>query len=229
MEAIVLAGGFGTRLQSVVKDVPKPMAKINGMPFLKYLLDSLAKQGITKVILSVGYKQEIIKAYFQQHYLNMSIVYSSEQTPLGTGGAIVQALTMTQNDAVYVLNGDTFFDVDLHAMSIFHSNTVADITLATKVMKNFDRYGTVKINKGTIIAFEEKKYHSAGIINGGLYLIKKGLFDDFSLNPRFSFEGDFLEKNLQKLSVKAFDSNGYFIDIGIPDDYYHASTVFQSE
>ncbi len=229
MEAIVLAGGFGTRLQTVVKDVPKPMAEINGFPFLKYLLDSLNQQGVTKVILSVGYKQKIIKAYFQDHYLSMKIIYASEDSPLGTGGAIIQALKLTTDNDVYVLNGDTFFDVDLKAMQSLHIETKADITLSTKVMRDFNRYGTVKIKAGRIIAFEEKQYQVEGSINGGIYLIKKEVFNPFQLETKFSFECDFLEKKLAQLKIMAFKSDGYFIDIGIPEDYYRASTVFHGE
>lgn len=229
MEAIILAGGRGTRLQTVVKNLPKPMAEINGFPFLKYLLDMLAQQGITTIILSVGYQQAIIKDYFQNNYLNMSVIYSSEDAPLGTGGAILQALNLTQNDDVYVLNGDTFFEVDLKKMRTVHIKTAADITLATKLMHKFNRYGVLKIEEGLVTGFEEKKYHSEGHINGGLYLIKKDLFNRFQLKNQFSFESDFLEKTVQQLSIKAFSCDGYFIDIGIPKDYELASTVFHGE
>ncbi len=229
MEAIILAGGMGTRLQTVVKDVPKPMAKINGFPFLKYLLDSLNQQGITTVILSVGYKQEIIKDYFKDHYLDMTILYSSEDSPLGTGGAIIQALKLTTECDVYVLNGDTFFEVDLKAMQRLHTETKADISLATKVMQDFNRYGTVKIEVRRVIAFEEKQYQTEGSINGGVYLIKKEVFKPFQLETKFSFESDFLEIKLRQLNVISFMSEGYFIDIGIPEDYHHASTVFHGK
>ncbi|MCK4493228.1 MAG: nucleotidyltransferase family protein [Methylococcales bacterium] len=226
MQAIILAGGFGTRLQSVVKDVPKPMAAINGYPFLKYLLDSLAKQGFTKIILSVGYKQAIIKHYFKDRYLEMEIVYASEDSPLGTGGAIVQALKLTDSHCVYVLNGDSFFEVDLQRMKESHLTSKADITLATKVMTDFDRYGTVVLNRHRVIHFEEKKYHAEGLINAGIYCINPTLFDGFQTELKFSFETDFLEKYLQKLWVNSFESTGYFIDIGIPDDYQHAHHIF---
>lgn len=229
MEAIILAGGFGTRLQTVVKDVPKPMAEINGFPFLKYLLDSLSQQAVTTVILSVGYKQEIIKDYFQDRYLDMQVLYASEDSPLGTGGAIIQALKLTTENDIYVLNGDTFFEVDLKAMQRLHIETKADISLATKVMQDFDRYGTVKTEAGRVIAFEEKQYQVEGFINGGIYIIKKAIFDSFQLETKFSFESDFLENKLEQLIVTAFKSEGYFIDIGIPEDYYHASTVFHGK
>jgi D-glycero-alpha-D-manno-heptose 1-phosphate guanylyltransferase len=130
---------------------------------------------------------------------------------------------------VYVLNGDTFFDVDLKAMQRLHLETKAEISLATKVMQDFDRYGTVKIEAGRIVAFEEKQYQAEGAINGGVYLIKKAVFDSFQLKTKFSFESDFLEKKLEQLTVTAFKSDGYFIDIGIPEDYYHASTVFHEK
>lgn len=226
MQAIVLAGGFGTRLQTVVKDVPKPMAEINGFPFLKYLLDTLVTQGFEKVVLSVGYKQEIIKNYFQARYQNMEIVYSSEDTPLGTGGAIVQSLEYIDSEQVFVLNGDTFFEVDFDAMMAIHCTMNADITLAAKEMHDFDRYGTVVVENSQIIGFQEKQYQAQGLINGGIYLLNRTLFQDFTLSGKFSFESDFLEKYLAEVKVAAFISEGYFIDIGIPEDYYQASTVF---
>ena len=227
MQAIILAGGFGTRLQTVVKDVPKPMADINGYPFLRYLLDALLKQGISKVILSVGYKKEVIKAYFDDHYLSMAIEYSSESRPLFTGGAIKQALALTDSEHVFVFNGDTFFDVNLQAMMRHHLQANADITLATKTMKDFDRYGTVVLNHERVIQFEDKKYQPEGLINGGVYLLQPNVFQPFRLPKKFSFENDFLETNLEKLQVNAFQSEGYFIDIGIPEDYLQAHTVFQ--
>ncbi|MCK5897987.1 MAG: nucleotidyltransferase family protein [Methylococcales bacterium] len=228
MQAIILAGGFGTRLQSVVKEVPKPMADINGYPFLKYLLDSLAKQGFKKIILSVGYKQAIIKDYFKDRYLEMEIIYSSEDTPLGTGGAIVKALKLTDSECVYILNGDSFFEIDLQEMQKAHLSSKADITLATKVMQNFDRYGTITLEKMRVIAFEEKKYHRDGLINAGIYCINPILFNDFQTQPKFSFETDFLENNLSRLQVNSFESTGYFIDIGIPEDYQHAHRIFSA-
>ena len=137
---IILAGGFGTRLSAVVKDLPKPMANINGKPFLHYIFQSLQRQNIENVILSVGYKHEIIQDYFQDNYLGIAIKYAIETEPLGTGGAIKHAFSFVDDDA-FVLNGDTFFDVDLSKLR----NDKSDLSIALKPMKNFDRYGTVEL------------------------------------------------------------------------------------
>ena len=219
MEAVILAGGFGTRLQSVVKDVPKPMANINGQPFLVYILEYLLKYGITDVVLSVGYKQEIIENYFGNNYKTMRIIYSKEDIPLGTGGAIKKALTFCKEKSVFVLNGDTFFEMNLKKLEEEHLKTRADITLSLKNMYNFDRYGKVIVNNNRVVMFKEKEFTNSGFINGGVYMLQKDIFNNCS--SKFSFE-DFLEKNLQKLSLYSYIDNGYFIDIGIPDDYQKA-------
>ncbi|MBF7066882.1 nucleotidyltransferase family protein [Campylobacter volucris] len=215
MQAIILAGGFGTRLKSVVQDLPKPMAPINGKPFLEYIFKYLKKQGIKEVILSVFYKKEVIKEYFKDSFDGINIIYNEEKEPLGTGGAIKDALKFVKNE-VYVLNGDTFFDIDLKKMSLKESK----ICIALKQMQDFDRYGVVNINKfGYISSFEEKAYKKQGLINGGIYLLKKDLFDDFSLTDKFSFE-EFLQENCKTLKIQTQVFDDYFIDIGIPQDYY---------
>ena len=169
-EAIILCGGLGTRLRSVISDVPKPMAPINNKPFLAFVLEYLKKQNISRVVLAVSYKYEIIQEYFGNSYLGMQILYSIEKEPLGTGGAILEALNLINSDSCYVLNGDTFFDVNLDRLKLDDS----DICVALKPMKNFDRYGSVDIdNNSYISAFNEKKFTSNGLINGGVYLIKK--------------------------------------------------------
>ena len=115
-EAIVLAGGFGTRLAHIVSDVPKPMAPVCGRPFLRFILDDLQKKGVERIILATGYKRECIEEFFGTHYRGMEIVYSPEDTPLGTGGAIKRALSLCREDWVAVLNGDTYFDVDFSTL-----------------------------------------------------------------------------------------------------------------
>lgn len=220
MEAIVLAGGFGTRLQTVVKDVPKPMADINGKPFLEYILTYLANNGVTKTILSVGYKKEIIENYFGNSYKVMDIVYSKEDEPLGTGGAIKKALTFCKSENILVVNGDTFFEVNLQAQIQEHKKTSADVTLALKKMHNFDRYGKVIVEKNRVVNFTEKEFSASGLISGGVYIVRKNLFDNNE--EKFSFEQDFLEKKLSELVFSAYLDKGYFVDIGIPQDYKKA-------
>ncbi|EJE3575681.1 nucleotidyltransferase family protein, partial [Campylobacter coli] len=182
MQAIVLAGGLGTRLRSVVQDLPKPMAPINGKPFLAFVLEYLKKQGITEIILSVSYKYELIQEYFKDEFHGMKIHYNIEKELLGTGGAIKDALKLVKNE-VYVVNGDTFFDIDLKKLVLNGSK----ICIALKQMQNFDRYGTVNVDEqGIVTSFEEKVFKKQGLINGGIYLLKKDIFDEFSLEKKFS-------------------------------------------
>ncbi|WP_307993425.1 nucleotidyltransferase family protein [uncultured Clostridium sp.] len=217
MEAIVLAGGFGTRLKEVVSDVPKPMAPVNGKPFLEYLIKDLGEKGIRHIILAVGYKKEIIKEYFKNRYENIEITYSEELTPLGTGGAIKKALKLAKEADIFIVNGDTFFDVDLKRMKEFHTEKKSTLTVAVKEMENFDRYGSLVIKENRIMEFEEKKKKDKGKINGGIYLIDKEKFI-FPKEGNFSFE-EYLS-NLTKGNIFAFKSDRYFIDIGIPEDYF---------
>ncbi|EJK8076573.1 nucleotidyltransferase family protein, partial [Campylobacter coli] len=196
MQAIVLAGGLGTRLRSVVQDLPKPMAPINGKPFLAFVLEYLKKQGITEIILSVSYKYELIQEYFKDEFEGMKIRYNVEKELLGTGGAIKDALKLVKNE-VYVVNGDTFFDIDLKKLVLNGSK----ICIALKQMQNFDRYGTVNVDEqGIVTSFEEKVFKKQGLINGGIYLLKKDIFDEFSLEKKFSFE-EFLQENYKSLKI----------------------------
>ncbi len=225
MEAIILAGGFGTRLSHIVKDVPKPMAPVANRPFLEYILDYLKDNGIKKVVLATGYKHDIIKNHFGNIYNGINILYSVEDTPLLTGGAIKKALTMCNNNNVFIINGDTYFDVDLKKMKDFHNSNNADITVATKLMHDFDRYGTVTLNNDKIMQFKEKRHIKKGLINGGIYLVNKDVLVNVEEN-KFSFEQDIMEKRTSELIIYSFISEGYFIDIGIPEDYYTAQKHF---
>ncbi|MBN1075621.1 D-glycero-D-manno-heptose 1-phosphate guanosyltransferase [Clostridium botulinum] len=218
MEAIILAGGFGTRLRSIISNVPKPMAPIKDVPFLKYILDYLIDNNINRVILAVGYKWEIIEQYFGNQYKELELAYSIENEPLGTGGAIKQALEMCQTEDLFIINGDTYFNVDLIAMRQSHLNNKADLTIATKLMINFDRYGKVVVEKERIIDFEEKQFNTEGLINGGIYLCKKDSLAHINMT-KFSFEKDFMEKEITNKKIMSFESHEYFIDIGIPEDY----------
>ena len=136
---IILAGGMGTRLQSVVNDRPKVMAEIEGKPFLSCLLDILLRQGIKNVVLAVGYKREFIVNYYNYKYKDIELKYSIEDAPLGTGGAIRQALDYAEDENVFIVNGDTYFDVDYKGMSDFHDKNNAQITIALKELLDFDR------------------------------------------------------------------------------------------
>ena len=224
MQAIILAGGFGTRLQSVVSNVPKPMAPINGKPFLEYMLDELNNQNFNKVVLAVGYKKESIMDYFGNRYKNIELVYSTEDEPLGTGGCVKQAMDYIDDEFIFILNGETMFKIDFDKMSKLNS-----LSISCKKMFDFDRYGEVNIQNGIITKFEEKKYVKEGYINGGIYYLPKNIFDSYDLPKKFSMEKDFFEKYIIDLNIKAFLSEDYFIDIGIPEDYQKAQYDFQKK
>lgn len=223
MDAIVLVGGLGTRLRSVVNDIPKPMALINGIPFLEYLLQFLTKQQVNRIILCVGYKGDKIKDYFGNCYNGAELIYSYEDEPLGTGGAIKRALSKVRSKNVFVLNGDTYFNIDLLNLKKIAAHTQCDIVMTIKPMSKFDRYGSVKLKSNKVIGFEEKKFVENGKINGGIYCIDSNIFSKIISNDnKFSFEKDFLEKHIGILDVKAYVSDSYFIDIGVPEDYERA-------
>jgi D-glycero-alpha-D-manno-heptose 1-phosphate guanylyltransferase len=222
MEAIILAGGLGTRLKAVTQNLPKPMAPIGSKPFLQFLIDYLIEQGVNRVILSVGYKHEKISSYFKDKYKFCELVYSIENEPLGTGGAINYALSEAQSEHVLVVNGDTLFYVSLPQMMSFHLDQQSDLTLALKPMTNFVRYGNVILSDSRVIGFEEKKHQENGNINGGVYFLKKDIFERFDLEKKFSFETDFMEAYVSQIKVYGFTSDGYFIDIGIPEDFERA-------
>lgn len=219
MEVIVLAGGLGTRLRSVINTLPKPMAPICNKPFLEYIFQYLKKNDVHRVILSIGYQWKSIKKYFGNIHNGIELVYSIEDEPLGTGGAIKKSMNEVINDRVYIINGDTFFNVNLNCL---HLQNNYKLVLALKKMYDFNRYGCVKTdNSGVVIGFTKKMYHKKGNINGGVYLTSKFLFDNYNLEENFSFE-EFIQKNFKKLNIKTVTFDSYFVDIGIPDDYEKA-------
>lgn len=225
-EAIVLAGGLGTRLQHVVADVPKPMARVAGKPFLEFILLYLAQQGVHRVILAVGHKREVIIDYFGENFLGLRVAYSIEEEPLGTGGAIYKASDLLKGSSAFIINGDTFFNVDLQRLRKFHARHKAVLTLALKRMYQFDRYGTVETaDSGRITAFNEKKYVEDGLINGGVYCMDKTVFPS-GVSEKFSFETEILEKGVSSNSIFGLEFDNYFIDIGIPADYEKAQEDF---
>tara|TARA_B110000037_G_scaffold220367_1_gene288030 strand:+ start:12891 stop:14168 length:1278 start_codon:yes stop_codon:yes gene_type:complete len=223
-EAIVLAGGLGTRLRDVIEEFPKPLAPINNRPFLKYLFDYLLENGIEKIVLAVGYKWELIQKQFGDNYKGISLTYSVEETALGTGGGIKLALNKIKSDACFVLNGDTLFNIPLNELAEHHLNKNATCTLALKQMDKGSRYGSIDLdNSGEVQAFKEKEAGAHPIINGGIYCINKLELTDFNAEP-FSFETDYLALNTAtgKLFGKVYSA--YFKDIGIPEDYRQFET-----
>ena len=222
MEAIILAGGRGTRLHSVVPDLPKPMAPVVGRPFLSYLLDFVIDNGINRICLSTGYKAEAIEDYFGASIRGVPIVYAREESPLGTGGAVRAALPCTSALDVFVLNGDSFADVDLRAMFELHKSGRERLTIALTQVSECARYGAVAFRNRHVERFSEKGLSGAGYINAGIYLLRRDLFDALALPHVFSFEQQVLMDHLTDLRPGAFLSSGYFLDIGIPEDYVRA-------
>ena len=224
-EAIILAGGLGTRLRDVVKDLPKPMASVRGRPFLCYVLEFLANQGVNRAVLSVGYRHEAIEDYFGSDWEGIDLAYAIEHAPLGTGGAIVLASRQVHGNDVYVLNGDTYFAIELEALAHAHLEH-GTFTMALKPMRNFDRYGTVRIDgRGRIVAFEEKRFREEGLINGGIYALNRHWLGQFTFPEAFSFEQECCEKQYKNAELYGLVLDAPFIDIGIPEDYQRAQTL----
>lgn len=228
-EAVILAGGFGTRLREVVADVPKPLAEVAGQPFLNYVLKYLKHFEFEHVVLSVGYQGEKIQEYYGDEFEGIRISYAFEKEPLGTGGAIKFSMEQTSAEEVLVLNGDTFFEVDLEELYQVHDNYISDVTMVLREVEKPDRYGTVELGDlHRVKAFREKQTGlESGLINGGVYLIDRGAFDGLDLPQKFSIEQDFYAKFLDVLKIYGYNSQGYFIDIGIPEDYYAANEAFK--
>lgn len=219
--AIILAGGLGTRLRQAVPDLPKCMAPVAGRPFLFYVINYLRSQGIEEFIFSLGYKHEQVEEYLAAEFETLQYQVSIEEEPLLTGGAIRLALSLTTDSRVLVTNGDTLFKADIASLNMFHEQHQAACTLALKPMEHFDRYGVVNTgSNGAVEAFLEKTRYEAGTINGGLYILEREQFSQYNWPAKFSFEKDYLETLPPGLYGQVQD--GYFIDIGIPEDFDRA-------
>lgn len=225
MEVAVLAGGLGTRLRSVVSEVPKCMAPVAGHPFLWYLLEQLRRYEVERVILSVGYLRESVRDWVAEHAgeYPFEFRFAVEERPLGTGGGIRLAASMARGSELVVLNGDSFFDADLNALLKARRGSGLPIAVALKPMRDFERYGSVVLGSdGVVDAFREKQRCAEGLINGGVYALdlRAGLFD--ALPESFSFEREVLEKQCPRRNVYGLVQDSFFIDIGVPEDYSRA-------
>lgn len=224
-EIIILAGGLGTRLRSAVPDLPKCMAPVNNRPFISYLIDYFIQQGVTHFIFSLGYMHEAITALLKENYPSLKYSIVIEEEPLGTGGAIAFALQQAKTNDVLVTNGDTLFLADVKALTDFHLNKKAECSLTLKPMQHFNRYGVVETDdNGCVRSFKEKKQYAEGLINGGLYMLNKAAFSKRNFPSKFLLEKDYLESFTAEAHFYAKPDDGYFIDIGIPEDYHKAQT-----
>jgi D-glycero-alpha-D-manno-heptose 1-phosphate guanylyltransferase len=229
MEAIILAGGMGTRLRGTIADLPKPMAPVNGKPFLYHLLNWMKDYPVEKIVMSTGYLSGSIVEYFGNSFSGIPLEYAVEQVPLGTGGAIKLAMHKIESKHVLVVNGDTYYPVNLNKFFKFHEDGKNFISLALKPMKNFSRYGNVEYKGETIIRFNEKKLCSEGFINGGIYLINREYFESLKLPEFFSVESEVFEKQAGSSDLKCMIFDEPFIDIGIPEDYKRAGSILKGK
>lgn len=224
MEAIVLAGGFGTRLRQVVADVPKPMAPIAGHPFLEILLGSLARKGFSRVVLSLGFMAEKISDHFGTQFAGIDIACVVEDTPLGTGGAIRLAFEACTQDHVFVFNGDTYLDLEVQSLEQHWQANRHPIVVGRQV-PDTSRYGRLIVDGGRVTSFAEKGMAGPGLINAGCYVLAKDALARFPLNQPFSIETDYLVPEVARATVQVFETVGVFIDIGIPEDYARAQNL----
>ena len=228
MEAIILAGGLGTRLRSRLRNLPKAMAPVGGRPFLEILLNRLVAAGCARIVLSLGHLRSVIRDAFGDAFQGAQLVYSVEETPLGTGGAIRLALKQAKESSVMVLNGDTFLDLDFGAFLSAHVAGGRPLSLAITKVENMSRYGGVITNGAQVTGFVEKGSGGAGWINAGVYAIKSDFPWPAHLSASFSFENEVLVPMVTSLSPLAFRCEGYFLDIGVPEDLDRAETELAS-
>jgi D-glycero-alpha-D-manno-heptose 1-phosphate guanylyltransferase len=224
MEAMILAGGLGTRLSSRLSGIPKAMAPIAGQPFLRILLDRLAKAGCARIILSVGYLRDVILETFGESYQGIPLHYVVEESPLGTGGAIRLALQHAVEGSLIVLNGDTYLDVDFAALLSRHTLGRRPMTMAVTAVEDTARYGGVIVEEERVTGFIEKGRSGRGWINAGVYVMEKNFPWPPNLPAKFSFEVDVLARSLGELRPAAFLCDGKFLDIGTPEDLDRAQT-----
>ena len=224
MEAIVLAGGFGTRLRQVVADVPKPMASIAGRPFLEILLGSLAQKGFSRVVLSLGFMAEKISGHFGSRFAGLDLAYLLEDRPLGTGGATRLAAAACTQDHVFVFNGDTYLDLEVDLLEQQWQARRHPIVVGRQVPDTM-RYGRLVADGDQIISFAEKGIAGPGLINAGCYVLATDALAQFPLNQPFSIETDYLVPEVARATVEVFVTEGMFIDIGVPEDYARAQTL----
>jgi len=228
MTAIVLAGGLGTRLRGVLPDLPKPLAPVNGRPFLAYVLDWLRAQGECSAVLAVSYLHERIEAFAGTDWQGMAVRYSVETEPLGTGGGLAQAFEQVEGDCAVVVNADTWFPIDIPALLGFHRKCRAQATLALAAVGNVQRYGAVDIHPGgRIAAFLEKGEDGAGLINGGVYVLQRALLTGHT--GVFSLERDVLQPGVDDLRLYGMPCAAPFLDIGIPEDLARANNVLEAK
>jgi D-glycero-alpha-D-manno-heptose 1-phosphate guanylyltransferase len=222
MKAIVLCGGLGTRLGSLTVDTPKPLIDVAGKPFLSHVLERLQVSGVSDVCLAVGFQWQKLETAFGQSFNGQSLSYSIEDQPLGTGGAVRQALIKMGWSEAFVVNGDTLVDVDLRSLQTLAENKFTDLVITLKHINEAGRFGKVTLQPdGRVASFEEKGQSGAGLINAGLYFVRAGALR-FTLKDSFSLEQDVMVAHVSDLAIYGHITQGYFIDMGVPEDLARA-------
>lgn len=222
-QAIVLAGGLGTRLRSVLGEVPKVLAPIRGQPWLIWVLRGLRMAGFSRVCLAIGHAGAEVKGAVAVAQLDdLAITYSDEAEPLGTGGALRRAANTMPNAPTFVLNGDTWLRVPWSAMLQDFRASGCDISVALRRVPDRARYGAVEVDSGRIVAFGEKSARGPGLINAGVYLLVPNTLHTLDLPEKFSFETAVLQQKVGFLSLRGYPVDGAFIDIGVPEDLRRA-------
>lgn len=223
-EILILAGGFGTRLRSEVPDLPKPLAPVAGRPFLAYLLDRYAAAGMRRAILATGYLGDVVEQTIGARWAGMDVVYSREETPLGTGGAIAAAARLVQGEGLHVCNGDTYLEYSPVALEAAADGLRMAIALAR--VADVSRYGTVDVEQGKVLRFHEKRLGGAGLINAGSYFLSAAALAAMPDEVAFSFEKRVLEPTAASGQVGVLVDTAGFIDIGVPEDFHRAQMEF---
>lgn len=225
MEAIVLAGGFGTRLQHLLADVPKPMAPVAGRPFLEIMLNSLAQNGFSRVLLSLGFMAEKISGYFGSRFAGMDIFYVVEDKPLGTGGATRLAIEACKQDHVFIFNGDTYLNFEVELLEQQWQAKRHPIIVGKQV-PDASRYGLLVVDEDRIISFSEKRITGPGLINTGCYVLSRDSLARFPVNQNFSIETEYFVPEVKHSTIGVFvTKTELFIDIGVPEDFFLAQTL----
>ncbi len=230
LTALILAGGLGTRLRAVLSDRPKPLAEVNGRPFLTYLLDTLVQAGLTQAILCTGYRGEQMETALGNHYQTLHLSYSRETTPLGTAGALRLALPLIQTEAVLVLNGDSYCQCDLEAFWAWSQSRQTQLSLVLTQVEDSSRYGRVTVDKtGAITQFAEKQLEATGPgwINAGIYLLSRQVIEEIPPDKTVSLEREVFPRWIGR-GLYGYQGGGQFVDIGTPESYQSASRLFSS-
>lgn len=226
VRAVILVGGLGTRLRERVADRPKAMAPIAGRPFLDYLLAWLERAGCQGVVLATGHMASTIEAHVGSRFGEMAVAYSHEDQPLGTGGAVLQALKQHfSGEPALVLNGDTWLGLDLPLFMRWCAAQPSDDAMVLREVPDAARFGRVELAGGRVIRFGEKSVPGPGLINGGAYWMREGSFDGLNLPAAFSLEKDVFEPDVARLQLRGYVTDGAFIDIGVPAEFDRAQEL----